>query len=113
MPPIHRHGDSRVCGATTIVSGQSTVFANEKLVAVNGDPNSHGGGALIAGSKNVFIKVGVVGNIEKSNLPNAIDPTKNVINLIKKIPILLLKIPNRHAKPIQKLSPPYIPAISE
>ncbi len=56
MPPIHRHGDSRVCGATTIVSGQSTVFANEKLVAVNGDPNSHGGGALIAGSKNVFIK---------------------------------------------------------
>tara|TARA_B100000287_G_scaffold117860_1_gene109744 strand:- start:1428 stop:1715 length:288 start_codon:yes stop_codon:yes gene_type:complete len=56
MPPIHRHGDTRACGATTIVSGQSTVFANEKLVAVNGDPNSHGGGALIAGSKNVFIK---------------------------------------------------------
>jgi uncharacterized Zn-binding protein involved in type VI secretion len=25
--PIHRHGDSRICGATTIVSGQSTVLA--------------------------------------------------------------------------------------
>jgi len=26
--PIHRHGDSRICGATTIVANQSTVFAN-------------------------------------------------------------------------------------
>lgn len=25
--PIHRHDDGRICGATTIVSGQSTVFA--------------------------------------------------------------------------------------
>jgi uncharacterized Zn-binding protein involved in type VI secretion len=24
--PVHRHGDNRICGATTIVSGQSTVF---------------------------------------------------------------------------------------
>ena len=37
--------------------------------------------------KNVFIKVGVVGNIENRNLPNAIEPTRNVINLIKNIPI--------------------------
>ena len=58
---IHRHGDSRVCGATTVVANQSTVFANDKLIAVNGDPNSHGGGALIAGSNNVFInKIAVV-----------------------------------------------------
>jgi uncharacterized Zn-binding protein involved in type VI secretion len=54
--PIHRHGDARACGATTIVSGQSTVFANSILVSVNGDPNSHGGGALVAGSNNVFIE---------------------------------------------------------
>ena len=53
--PIHRHGDARACGATTIVSGQSTVFANSVLVAVNGDPNTHGAGNLVAGSNNVFI----------------------------------------------------------
>lgn len=49
MPGAHRHGDSRVCGATTIVSGQGTVTVNDKLWAVDGDPNDHGGGALIAG----------------------------------------------------------------
>ena len=53
--PVHRQGDARVCGATTVVSNQSTVFANDKLIAVNGDPNSHGAGNLIAGSNNVFI----------------------------------------------------------
>ena len=54
MPATHRHGDARVCGATTIVSGQSTVFMNGVLQSVNGDPNTHGAGNLIAGSKNVF-----------------------------------------------------------
>jgi len=47
MPkPVHRHTDSRVCGATTVVVGQSTVIANGLLVSVQGDPNTHGGGAL-------------------------------------------------------------------
>ena len=54
MPAIHRHGDARVCGATTIVSGQGTVYANGLLVSVNGDINTHGAGALVAGSNNVF-----------------------------------------------------------
>ena len=54
MPAVHRHGDARVCGATTIVLGQSTVYANGLLVSVNGDINTHGAGALIAGSNNVF-----------------------------------------------------------
>ena len=54
MPAVHRHGDARVCGATTIVSGQGTVYANSLLVSVNGDVNSHGAGALVAGSDNVF-----------------------------------------------------------
>lgn len=48
MPGIHRNGDSRACGATTVVSGQSTVFINDKLVSVQGDPNSHGAGDLNA-----------------------------------------------------------------
>lgn len=26
--PVHRHDDSRICGATTIVINQSTVFVN-------------------------------------------------------------------------------------
>ena len=60
---IHRHGDARACGATTVVSGQSTVFANSVLVSVNGDPNSHGGGGLVAGSNHVFINsIAVVNN---------------------------------------------------
>ncbi len=63
MPAIHRNGDPRACGATTIVSGQSTVFANQKLVAINGNLSSHGAAALNAGSKNVFIAgVAVVNN---------------------------------------------------
>ena len=52
--PIHRHGDSRVCGASTVVSGNTSVFANNVLVSVNGDPNSHGAGALSAGSNFVY-----------------------------------------------------------
>ena len=47
MPiPVHRDTDSRICGAATTVTGQSTVIANGLLVSVQGDPNTHGGGAL-------------------------------------------------------------------
>ena len=46
MPPVHRNSDSRSCGASTIVAGQSNVYVNGKLASVQGDPNSHGGGAL-------------------------------------------------------------------
>ena len=46
MPPVHRNSDSRSCGATTTVVGQSTVFVNGLLVSVEGDPNTHGGGEL-------------------------------------------------------------------
>lgn len=51
---VHRHGDDRTCGATTTVVGQSTVFANDELVSVNGDPNTHGDGDLNAGANRVF-----------------------------------------------------------
>ena len=54
MPAAHRHGDARQCGATTIVEGQTTVYANDKLWSVEGDPNSHGGGALIPTVTTVF-----------------------------------------------------------
>jgi len=48
MAGVHRNGDSRACGATTVVTNQSTVYANGKLVAVQTDPNSHGAGGLNA-----------------------------------------------------------------
>ena len=32
MPAIHRHDDARACGATTVVSGNTTVYANSKLI---------------------------------------------------------------------------------
>ena len=57
MPGVHRNGDSRFCGATTTVTGQSTVRVNGKLWAVEGDPSSHGAGNLqsVYGAKNVRI----------------------------------------------------------
>ena len=44
--PVHRDSDARSCGAKTTVNGQSNVFVNSKLASVQGDPNTHGGGAL-------------------------------------------------------------------
>jgi hypothetical protein len=52
--PIHRDGDARVCEATTIVVGQGSVYANNRLVSVNGDINTHGNGQLIAQCREVY-----------------------------------------------------------
>jgi hypothetical protein len=49
MVQVHRNGDSRACGASTVVSGQDFVFVDGELWAVDGDPNSHGGGSLSPG----------------------------------------------------------------
>jgi len=65
MPEIHRHGDSRACGATTVVTGQQNVFANSLLVSVDGDPNTDGNGTLIAACAEVYVnrkKVVINGN---------------------------------------------------
>jgi hypothetical protein len=56
MPAAHRHGDVRNCGATTIVQGQGTVYVNGNLWSVEGDPNTHGAGDLIATGSTVFIE---------------------------------------------------------
>ena len=75
MPPIHRHSDSRACGATTVVAGNSTVYANGLLVSVNEDPNDHGGGALIAASKKVFVHSKLVVNHSPDSAnPDALCP---------------------------------------
>jgi hypothetical protein len=62
MPAIHRHGDTRACGATTVVSGQGDVYSNGVLVSVNADPNSHGAGALSAACDAVYINSKLVVN---------------------------------------------------
>lgn len=54
MPAAHRHGDARVCGAATVVQGQSSVFVNGKLWAVEGDPNTDGLGNLLPSVNGVF-----------------------------------------------------------
>lgn len=55
MPSVHRNTDSRTCGASTVVAGNTNVYANNLLVSVNGDPNSHGSGNLVAACNNVFV----------------------------------------------------------
>lgn len=56
MSAAHLDGDARICGATTVVVGQSTVLVNSKLWAVEGDPNTHGAGNLIPSGSTVFIE---------------------------------------------------------
>lgn len=82
----HRDGDSRKpgCGASTTVKNQSSVLVNDKLWAVNGDPNSHNNGNLIAqyGSLDVFIEEKLVivapgdtaGGDDSGHSPSDTDP---------------------------------------
>ena len=48
MAYSHRQGDARICGATTVVTSQDFVTIEDKLWACHGDPNTDGGGGLIA-----------------------------------------------------------------
>lgn len=75
MAAAHRHGDSRVCGATTIVSGQSTVTVNNKLWAVDNDENTHGGGGLNPAGTTVTINnLKVVVSGDPADGDNALHP---------------------------------------
>lgn len=55
MPQVHRHGDSRSCGATTTASNNSSVFVNDQPISVDADPNTHGGGELNAACNSVYV----------------------------------------------------------
>ena len=56
MPSAHRDTDPRTCGAITTVTGQSSVFVDDLLWAVIGDPNNHTGGALSPSGSTVFVE---------------------------------------------------------
>ena len=56
MPAAHRHGDLRTCTATTTVIGQSTVYVDGKLWAVEGDTNTDINGQLIASGSTVLVE---------------------------------------------------------
>ena len=61
MPGAHRDTDSRFCGGQTGVVNQSTVYVEDLLWAVNGDPQqpgNHGGSPLsaITGSMDVYVE---------------------------------------------------------
>ena len=74
MTAIHRNTDSRICGATTVVAGNSTVFANNLFVSVNADPNSHGAGSLIASSNQIFVENKMVVEVGDSASPDGLCP---------------------------------------
>ena len=92
MPGAHRDRDLRFCGAYTIVESQSTVFVNNKLWAVEGDPNSHGEGRLYAyyGPKNIYVEnkhiICAVGDKaaedEEGHTSPLVDPSKASTNTI-------------------------------
>jgi len=76
MPAVHRDRDKRICGHVTEVTGQDSVFANGKLVAVDRDGNNGGGGALVAGCNEVYINGKlVVNNTPDSALPDGSCPS--------------------------------------
>lgn len=72
MPAAHRNTDSRSCGATTVSAQGKNVYVNNLLWSIDKDPNSHGGGALEAATKNVFIGGVAVCNDNDSASPDAL-----------------------------------------
>ena len=75
MPAVHRNTDSRSCGASTVSSQGRNVYVNNLLWSIDGDPNSHGSGSLIAATNNVFIGGTAVCNNNDSAAPDALCPT--------------------------------------
>lgn len=74
--PVHRNSDSRSCGASTNVAGQGNVYVNGLLASVQGDPNTHGGGALGATNNDgtVFVNGILVNLLGSDASPDALCP---------------------------------------
>lgn len=54
MANVHRDTDGRSCGASTNAANPN-VYTNSLLTAIDGNPNSHGGGGLKAANPEVYI----------------------------------------------------------
>lgn len=74
MAYSHRNGDSRLCGASTSAS-QDFVTVDGSLWAVQGDPNSHGGGGLVSSQSFVKINGVPVSLAGDSASPDSLCPT--------------------------------------
>lgn len=78
MAGAHRESDTRLCGATNIVEGQSTVYVNGQLWAVENDQDTHLEGRLISTiGSTVFIegkKVIVLGDTATTDLAGHTPP---------------------------------------
>ena len=57
---VHRQGDSRSCGASTVTK-IANVRVNNLAISTDGDTNTHGGGGLIAGQ--------TVGSVRAGGIP--------------------------------------------
>lgn len=75
MPPVHRDTDSRLCGASTTSVQSRNVYVNSLLWSIDKDPNSDGGGALVAATNNVFIGGIMVCNNNDTAAPDSLCPT--------------------------------------
>ncbi len=53
---VHRQYDLRTCGATTVAQQQFSVYCEDVLVAVEGDPNTDGGGDLTPVNFGVYVE---------------------------------------------------------
>ncbi len=78
IKPIHRIGDLRTCGASTVPTGagaQRKVFINGQIVALNGDVNTHGGGVLQATTARMLVNGIPVVRMDDPSTPDALCPT--------------------------------------
>ena len=74
MTQVHRLTDSRACGATTVVVGQSTVFVNGLLASVDRDPNNHGAGCIYASTNQVYVEGKMIVEVGDDAAPDNLCP---------------------------------------
>jgi hypothetical protein len=84
MPGVHRDLDARFCKDLTDAKGQTTVFVEGKLVAVEGDQivgggaplkAVYGGGTIFINGKKVIVAVGDKSLPSRDSKKHAIPPT--------------------------------------
>lgn len=84
MLQVHRIGDARICGAVTIPADGSglarRVFVNGQIISLMGDPNTHGGGALIATTTKTFVNMLAVARVTDNAAPDALCPLGGAVH---------------------------------